>query len=124
MTDTILDWTNLLVRWTHVIAGICWFAIRPGLEHATCYEAPFADVPDAIVVTSDAFPDGGAIPARFTQDGAKVNQTWIDSEASPQLRLQLVQERLDPTLDVCRNRWMYLLPLLCPLSTPPQTAMC
>ncbi|MBS0640554.1 MAG: urate hydroxylase PuuD [Proteobacteria bacterium] len=24
MTDTLLDWINLLVRWTHVIAGIAW----------------------------------------------------------------------------------------------------
>ena len=24
MIDTLLDWTNLLVRWTHVIAGIAW----------------------------------------------------------------------------------------------------
>ena len=24
MIDTILDWVNLLVRWTHVIAGIAW----------------------------------------------------------------------------------------------------
>jgi uncharacterized membrane protein len=24
MTDTLLDWVSLLVRWTHVIAGIAW----------------------------------------------------------------------------------------------------
>jgi uncharacterized membrane protein len=24
MIDTLLDWISLLVRWTHVIAGIAW----------------------------------------------------------------------------------------------------
>ncbi len=24
MIDTLLDWISLLVRWTHVVAGIAW----------------------------------------------------------------------------------------------------
>lgn len=40
MIDTLLDWVSLLVRWTHVIAGIAWIgssfyfiALDAGLQH-------------------------------------------------------------------------------------------
>jgi len=40
MFDTLIDWISLLVRWTHVIAGIAWIgssfyfiALDAGLQH-------------------------------------------------------------------------------------------
>ncbi len=42
--------------------------VKAGIEK-TAWHADLADVPATITVTSDAFADEGAIPARFTADG-------------------------------------------------------
>ena len=47
-------------------------SIRPGLGKLVYAHADLA-VPETMRVTSEAFADGGAIPARFTGDGAKVS---------------------------------------------------
>ncbi len=47
-------------------------SIRPGLGKLAYAQADLA-APETIRVTSEAFAHGGAIPARFTSDGAKVS---------------------------------------------------
>jgi Raf kinase inhibitor-like YbhB/YbcL family protein len=47
--------------------------VRPGLEKVVFNEEVAADAPDCIHVSSSAFEDGSAIPARFTADGEKVS---------------------------------------------------
>ena len=42
--------------------------LKAGLEKTT-YHAAFAEAPETIALTSSAFADGGALPARFTADG-------------------------------------------------------
>ena len=55
-------------------------SIRPGLDKIV-YAGPDFAVPETVRVSSDAFADHGPVPARFTDDGAKV---------SPPLRFALI----------------------------------
>ncbi len=70
-------------------------SIRPGLGKLTYAHADLA-APETIRVTSEAFTDGGAIPARFTGDGAKVSPP-LRFEALPAgaVSLALVVEDAD-----------------------------
>src|ERR1700712_1369528 len=47
-------------------------SIRPGLDKLV-YAGKELAAPETIRVTSEAFADGEAIPARFTDDGAKIS---------------------------------------------------
>ncbi len=47
-------------------------SIRPGMGKLVYAQADLA-APETLRVTSEAFADGGAVPARFTSDGAKVS---------------------------------------------------
>jgi Raf kinase inhibitor-like YbhB/YbcL family protein len=47
-------------------------SIRPGFEK-TVYAKPAFAAPETLRLTSDAFADGSPIPARFTEDGAKIS---------------------------------------------------
>lgn len=47
--------------------------VRSGLEKTVYEEAVAAGAPACITLTSSAFQDGGAIPARFTEDGEKMS---------------------------------------------------
>ena len=47
-------------------------SIRPGLE-AIVYNMKDLAAPETVRVASEAFADGGPMPARFTADGAKVS---------------------------------------------------
>ena len=47
-------------------------SIRPGMGKLVYAHADLA-APETLRVTSEAFADGGAMPARFTDDGAKVS---------------------------------------------------
>ncbi len=55
-------------------------SIRPGFEKTAYAQAGF-DVPETLRLSSEAFADGGSIPARFTADGARI---------SPPLRFQAI----------------------------------
>ena len=70
-------------------------SIRPGLGKLTYAHADLA-APETVRVTSEAFGDGGAIPARFTGDGAKVSPP-LRFEALPAgaVTLALVVEDAD-----------------------------
>lgn len=45
----------------------------PGLDKTVYYGEPIDGAPESITVSSEAFADGGAIPARFTEDGEKIS---------------------------------------------------
>lgn len=45
----------------------------PGLDKTVYYCESIDGAPESITVTSEAFADGGAIPARFTEDGEKIS---------------------------------------------------
>jgi Raf kinase inhibitor-like YbhB/YbcL family protein len=50
------------------VVGEALKGVRPGLEKTVYAEI---DAPETLTVESSAFADGGAIPARFTEDGEK-----------------------------------------------------
>lgn len=52
----------------HALSGL-----RPGFDKIASLQEDFASVPDAVVLTSAAFPDGAAIPVRYTDDGDGVS---------------------------------------------------
>ena len=47
--------------------------VRPGLEKTVYEEEVAAGAPACITLASSAFQDGGAIPARYTEDGEKLS---------------------------------------------------
>jgi phosphatidylethanolamine-binding protein (PEBP) family uncharacterized protein len=47
--------------------------VRPGVEKLTFHSSDFGSAPETITVTSKAFADGEPIPARYTEDGAKLS---------------------------------------------------
>jgi Raf kinase inhibitor-like YbhB/YbcL family protein len=46
---------------------------RPGLEKTVYFQENFADAPELIQLTSEAFTEGQPIPARYTADGEKLS---------------------------------------------------
>src|SRR5579875_1053784 len=48
-------------------------SIRPGLGKLVYARDTLAAVPETLRVTSEAFATDGAMPARFTEDGAKTS---------------------------------------------------
>ncbi|TGE01734.1 YbhB/YbcL family Raf kinase inhibitor-like protein [Methylobacterium nonmethylotrophicum] len=65
----------------------------------TAYHAAFEAAPAAIRVTSPAFADGAALPARFTQDGAKLSPplAWSGIPAGATALVLLVEDADSPT---------------------------
>ncbi|KAB1071028.1 YbhB/YbcL family Raf kinase inhibitor-like protein [Methylobacterium planeticum] len=61
----------MLEKLPHAV-GEALSGLKAGLEK-TAFHAAFADAPATLRVTSEAFADGAAMPARFTEDGAKVS---------------------------------------------------
>ncbi len=47
--------------------------VRPGLEKTVYEQDVAAAAPECITLTSAAFQDGGAIPAKYTEDGDKIS---------------------------------------------------
>jgi Raf kinase inhibitor-like YbhB/YbcL family protein len=48
----------------HALSGF-----RSGLDNVACHSAGLAELPETISFSSSAFPDGTAMPPRFTADG-------------------------------------------------------
>lgn len=61
----------MLEKIPHAV-GEALSGLKAGLEK-TAYHAAFAGVPASITVTSKGFTDGAPMPARFTEDGARVS---------------------------------------------------
>ena len=51
--------------------------MRAGLDKLVSHGEAAATAPETITVTSPAFTDGAALPARFTEDGAKVSPPLV-----------------------------------------------
>jgi hypothetical protein len=76
--------------------GAALHGVRAGFAKIASEDVAFAGVPATLRRTSPAFEDGGAIPPRFTQDGAKVSPPLAWSGAPPQTaRLVLIAEDPD-----------------------------
>ena len=78
----------------HLLKGV-----RPGLEKTVYHDPRLADVEAAIAVTSPAFADGGALPVRFTDDGAGVSPPlhWNGAPLSAAAVVILVEDADSPT---------------------------
>lgn len=74
-------------------------SIRPGLGKITASSPDFAAVPDTISVSSKAFANGEQMPARFTEDGAKVSPplAWSGVPAGTAAVVLLVEDADSPT---------------------------
>ena len=72
---------------------------RPGVEKLTIMAPDFASVPETVAVSSSAFENGGTIPARFTEDGAKVSPplAWSGIPSGAAAVVLLVEDADSPT---------------------------
>jgi Raf kinase inhibitor-like YbhB/YbcL family protein len=74
--------------------------LRPGLDKITSMSPDFATVPDTLQVSSKAFASGEAIPARYTEDGAKVSPplAWAGIPEGTAAVVLLIEDADSPTL--------------------------
>ncbi|MGE7416113.1 YbhB/YbcL family Raf kinase inhibitor-like protein [Methylobacterium tarhaniae] len=87
----------MLEKIPHAV-GEALSGLRAGIEK-TAYHAEFEGAPAAIRMTSSAFADGAALPARFTQDGAKLSPplAWSGIPAGTAALVLLVEDADSPT---------------------------
>jgi Raf kinase inhibitor-like YbhB/YbcL family protein len=73
--------------------------IRAGLEKLVFNDDELADVADDIVVTSPAFADGDALPARFTLDGEGLSPPleWSGVPEAAKVIMVIVEDGDSPT---------------------------
>ena len=72
--------------------------LKAGLEK-TAFHAAFPDIPASLAVSSPAFADGSAMPARFTADGEGLSPplTWSGLPAGTAAVVLLVEDAGSPT---------------------------
>lgn len=87
----------MLEKIPHAV-GEALSGLRAGLEKTAC-QAEFEAVPAIVRVTSRAFADGAALPARFTQYGAKLSPplAWSGLPAGTAALVLLVEDADSPT---------------------------
>jgi Raf kinase inhibitor-like YbhB/YbcL family protein len=73
--------------------------LRAGLEKLVVNNEALAEVPESIVVTSSAFGDGEALPARYTEDGEKLSPPlqWSGVPEGTQIVALLIEDADSPT---------------------------
>jgi Raf kinase inhibitor-like YbhB/YbcL family protein len=73
--------------------------VRPGVEKLTFHSSDFGSAPETITVTSKAFADGEPIPARYTEDGAKLSPplAWTGIPSGAAAVVLLVEDADSPT---------------------------
>ena len=78
--------------------GAALSGLKAGAEK-TAYYATFPDVPETLALTSPAFADGAALPARFTADGPGVSPpfAWSGVPAGTAALVLLVEDAGSPT---------------------------
>ena len=78
----------------HLLKGV-----RPGLDKTVYHDARLARVDRAIAVSSPAFADGAALPARFTADGEGVSPplAWSGVPVGAAAVLIIVEDADSPT---------------------------
>jgi Raf kinase inhibitor-like YbhB/YbcL family protein len=87
----------MLEKLPHAV-GEALSGLKAGLEKIA-YHAVFPEAPESLAVTSPAFADGEALPARFTQDGAKVSPplAWSGVPAEARSVVILAEDADSPT---------------------------
>ncbi|TNC09676.1 YbhB/YbcL family Raf kinase inhibitor-like protein [Methylobacterium terricola] len=87
----------MLEKIPHAV-GEALSGLRAGIEK-TAYHAEFEGAPGTIRVTSPAFADGAAMPARFTQDGEKLSPplAWDGVPVGTAALVLLVEDADSPT---------------------------
>ncbi|KMO20566.1 YbhB/YbcL family Raf kinase inhibitor-like protein [Methylobacterium platani] len=87
----------MLEKIPHAV-GEAMSGLRAGIEK-TAYRAEFENAPETIRLTSPAFADGAAMPARFTQDGEKLSPplAWSGIPAGTAALVLLVEDADSPT---------------------------
>lgn len=68
--------------------------VRAGFDKVASEDRAFAAIPEAMTLTSNAFGDGEAIPARYTADGAGISPplTWTAPPAGVSAVALLVED--------------------------------
>ena len=80
------------------VVGEALSGLKAGTEKTAFHEV-FADVPVTLALTSPAFADGAAMPARFTADGAGVSPplAWTGLPPDTACVVLLVEDAGSPT---------------------------
>ena len=71
----------------------------PGLDQTVYFDESIEGTPEAIMVSSSAFADGGAIPARFTEDGEKISPplAWTGVPEEARSLVLVIEDADSPT---------------------------
>ncbi|RVU19314.1 YbhB/YbcL family Raf kinase inhibitor-like protein [Methylobacterium oryzihabitans] len=87
----------MLEKLPHAV-GAALSGVKAGLDR-TAWHAEFATVPGGLALTSPAFADGAAIPARFTADGPGLSPplAWSGVPAGTAALALLVEDADSPT---------------------------
>ena len=88
----------MLEKLPHAV-GSALRGLGPGLEETIYHDEEFSTAPEEITLASPAFADGAAIPARFTEDGAKVSPplAWRGVPAAAKSVLIVIEDADSPT---------------------------
>jgi Raf kinase inhibitor-like YbhB/YbcL family protein len=78
----------------HALSGF-----RSGLDNVACYSAGLAELPETILFGSPAFPDGTAMPTRYTADGEGLSPplNWSSVPAAAGALMILIEDADAPT---------------------------
>ena len=76
------------------IVGQALHGARAGMDKVASRSDTFAAAPETITLTSPAFTDGGALPARYTEDGAKLSPplAWSNIPAGAASLVLIVED--------------------------------
>lgn len=68
--------------------------VRAGFDKVVSEHAAFAAAPATLTLTSSAFADGGALPARYTEDGDKISPplSWTTPPAGTHALALIVED--------------------------------
>ena len=88
----------MLEKLPHVIGQVLK-GKGPGLDKTVYFDDPIDQAPEAIIVSRPAVEDGGAIPARFTEDGEKISPplAWSGVPNDARSLLMIVEDADSPT---------------------------
>jgi len=79
--------------------GYALRGVRAGFDKVISHDEAFIDVDDLILIESPSFSPGGALPAVYTDDGAKVSPPlrWSGAPAGTQSLVLIVEDPDAPT---------------------------
>ncbi len=88
----------MLEKLPHVIGQVLK-GKGPGLDQTVYFDESIESASEEITVSSPAFADGGAIPARFTEDGDKISPplAWSGVPAAARSLVLVIEDADSPT---------------------------